>query len=186
MHNLSMLTDQELVAKTVAGQTAAYGSLYDRYVEQIYRFIYFRVSNRQDAEDLTEAVFIKTYKAIRENGRSIDNIKSWFFRSAQNIVIDYYRGQQTTFPLDEFGDTSDDQASPESQIIIDEGQCRLRKALEMLEPEQQMIIACRFVNRMSHEETAQVLSIKVEYLRVLQHRALKKLRKILEECQEYE
>jgi RNA polymerase sigma-70 factor, ECF subfamily len=186
MQNTPTLTDQELVAKTIAGESAAYGCLYDRYVEQIYRFVYFRVSSRQDAEDLTEAVFIKTYEAIREKRQSIDNIKYWFYRSAKNLVIDYYRTYKISVPLEELGDLGDDQAELESQLIVDEGQRRLRKALDMLETEQQMIITCRFVSRLSHEETAQVLGIKAENLRVLQHRALKKLRKILEECQENE
>jgi RNA polymerase sigma-70 factor, ECF subfamily len=186
MHNLSSLTDQELVAKTVAGESAAYGCLYDRYVEQIYRFVYFRVSNRQDAEDLTEAVFLKTYESIQNKRRKIDQIKLWFYRTARNLVIDYYRTYKTSLHLDELGEFRADQVSLESHLVEEESQRRLKKAVEMLEPEQQMIIACRFVNRLSHEETSQVLGIKADNLRVLQHRALKKLRKILEECQENE
>jgi RNA polymerase sigma-70 factor, ECF subfamily len=186
MRDLSALTDQELATKTVAGESAAYGCLYDRYVDQIYRYIYFRISHRQDAEDLTEAVFIKTYETIREKGRNIESIKSWFYQSAKNLVIDYYRTHKTSLPLDELTGMGDNQNSLESQLILEEGQRRLKKAVEMLQPLQQMIIVCRFVNRLSHEETAQIIGIKADSLRVLQHRALKKLRKILEECRENE
>jgi RNA polymerase sigma-70 factor, ECF subfamily len=186
MTDFTALTDQELVIQTAAGESEAYGCLYDRYVEQIYRFVFFRVNNRQDAEDLTEAVFIKTLEAIQEKRTNIESVKAWLYRSAKNLVIDYYRTQKSPISIDHLGNVGDKQSSPESQLIIDEDQRRLQKAMDMLEPDQQLIIIYRFINRLSHEETAQILGIRVGTMRVLQYRILKKLRKILEEFQKHE
>jgi RNA polymerase sigma-70 factor, ECF subfamily len=176
------ITDQELVDKTMTGNSESYGLLYDRYVGQIYRYIYFQVGNRQDAEDLTENVFLKTYESFKNKKTKIENIKSWFYRSAKNLVIDYYRTQKNTFPIDHFRNKSDKEISPESNFVFNEDHKRLKTAFEMLDPSQQMIITLRFLMGLSHGETAEIMNLKVGTLRVLQFRALRKLRKILEEC----
>jgi RNA polymerase sigma factor (sigma-70 family) len=98
MRDLSALTDQELVVQTVEGESAAYGCLYDRYVDQVYRYIFFKVNDRQDAEDITEAAFIKTLETITQRQTTITSFKAWLYRSVKNLVIDYYRSKNLIFP----------------------------------------------------------------------------------------
>ena len=68
----------------------SYGKLYDLYVDRIYRFIFFKVSVKEDAQDLTSEVFLKTWQYIKEKDK-IDNFNAFIYQIARNIVIDYYR-----------------------------------------------------------------------------------------------
>jgi RNA polymerase sigma-70 factor, ECF subfamily len=181
MTDVSMLCDRDLVARTVNGETTAYGAIYDRYFDQIYRFVYFRVSDQKDTEDLVEAVFLKTFQRLRTNRSQIDNIKAWLYRTASNLVIDYYRTRKETLPMEALQNTGDESHTPEASVIVMEEQKHLLAALDKLEPEQQKVIVLRFVSGLSYEETAQLLGIKINYLRVVQYRALQKLRQILKE-----
>jgi RNA polymerase sigma-70 factor, ECF subfamily len=181
MRDLIDRTDEELVSKTANGDAHAYGCLYDRYFEQIYRYVYFRVNTSEEAEDLVETVFLKTYEVIKKHPTKIESFKPWLYRTAANQVIDHYRTRKESFSLDLLADASDGQSSPEMRMVFKEDQHRLRKALERLEPTEQKIIAFRFVSGLSHAETAKAIGVKEDYVRVLQYRALRKLRKILKD-----
>jgi RNA polymerase sigma-70 factor, ECF subfamily len=178
-------TDSELVSRTEKGEVIAYGCLYDRYVEQIFRYIYFRVNNQQETEDMVETVFLKTFEQIKHKRLKIEKFKPWLYRTANNLVIDHYRTRKEFLGFDQLGLTSNNDDLPETTLLDEENHHQLRRAFQMLKPEMQQVIACRFVNRLSHEETAQIMGVKVEYLRVLQYRALKKLRMLLEEIDGY-
>lgn len=174
-------TDTELVKQTKQGRINAYGELYDRYFKQLYRYIYFRVQNQEEAEDLTEMVFLRTLEAIRRRRGTIDNFQGWLFRTAHNLVIDHYRTEKSQVSLEKIAELSDSKKTPERQVQhnIDSGE--LACAIATLTPEYQQIITCRFVSGMSHAETAKIMGINQGYLRVLQFRALRQLRKILTE-----
>jgi RNA polymerase sigma-70 factor, ECF subfamily len=181
MRDLSALSDQELVIETVNGDSAAYGCLYDRYVAQIFRFVYFRVGNKEDADDLVELVFLRTYERLMRSREAIESIKPWLYRTANNLVIDHYRADKNSLSLDQVGPLHDQQSSPETAFISKEDQWRLKSAMEKLDPDQQMIIIYRFIQGLSHEETAQIMGLKADNLRVIQYRTLQKLRGIMKE-----
>jgi RNA polymerase sigma-70 factor, ECF subfamily len=183
---LEKVSDFELIERVAKGDVAAYGRLYDRYVEQIYRFIYFRVNSRQETEDIVEVVFLKTFEQVKYKGLKIEKLKPWLYRTANNLVIDYYRSRKELLDLEQADTLSNPENVPESIMIEKQEHYQLWKALETLEPKMQQVIIYRFVNRLSHEETAQIMELKVEYLRVLQYRALQKLRKVLEEKEQHE
>ena len=177
--NLPNATDTELVKLTKQGKISAYGELYDRYFKQLYRYIFFRVQNQEEAEDLTETVFLRTLEAIHRRRGTIENFQGWLFRTAHNLVIDHYRTEKSQVSLENIAELRDARKSPERQVQheIDSGE--LAKAITTLSPEFQQIITCRFISGMSHEETAKIMGINRGYLRVLQFRALKQLRTVL-------
>jgi RNA polymerase sigma-70 factor, ECF subfamily len=172
-------TDTELVKKTKQGMNSAYGELYDRYFKQLYRYIYFRVQNQEEAEDLTETVFLKTLESIHRRRGSIDNFQGWLFRTAHNLVIDHYRTEKNQVSIENISELKDNRRLPESQVQMQFDNVALAKAVATLSPEFQQVIACRFVSGMSHAETAKILGVNQGYLRVLQFRALKQLRIVL-------
>jgi RNA polymerase sigma-70 factor, ECF subfamily len=178
-------SDSELVSMAEKGDITAYGCLYDRYIDQIFRYIYFRVNDRQETEDMVEIVFLKTFEQMKHRRLKIGNIKSWLYRTAHNIVTDHYRTRKYSLSFEEVTLTGSPESLPESVMLVKEDHDRLRKVLEMLDPEMQQVIVCRFVNGLSHEETAQITGVKENYLRVLQYRALQKLRKLLVEVEDH-
>ena len=81
----------------VAKDPDAFGELYNIYVDQIFRFIYFKVSRKEEAEDLTAEVFLKTWQYINEEkAKKIDNLKAFLYQTARNSVIDFYRKKNPT------------------------------------------------------------------------------------------
>jgi RNA polymerase sigma-70 factor (ECF subfamily) len=156
--------------------------LYERYLDGIYRYVYYRVSDHNEAEDLTETVFLKAWEALprfRSNGSSF---RAWLYRIAHNAVVDRHRTRKTVLPLEKALDvTTGEETLPEAAVESEQESARLGVALAQLSPRLQEVILHRFVNELSHAETAQVMGLREGHVRVLQHRALKAMRDLLKE-----
>lgn len=172
------VTDQVLVELAGKGNISAYGCLYDRYINQIYRYVYFRLSNQMESEDLTEMVFLKTFEVVRQDRTKIDNFKAWIYRTAHNLIIDHY-WRKKPVPLEEAVCVHDPKPSPEMEVLNGEEHIALQRVIAKLEGVYQQVITCRFINGLSYEETAQVMRMKPGNVRVTQFRALQKLRELL-------
>lgn len=179
-HQLDTLSPKQLLELASQGNKQAFGALYQVYFGEIYRYIYYRVYNHEEAEDLTEMVFLKTWEVLQQNqgNHKIENIRAWFYRAAHNRVIDHHRTKKDEQPIEY--SIKADQPSLEAMISKEEESEYLAKLLKQLNPIQQQVIILRFINQMSHAETAEVLNKNEAHVRVLQYRALKKLRKIFE------
>ena len=183
--NLSQISDGDIVDLVVAGNERAYGELYKRYLDEIYRYLYFRVAkNQQEAEDLTQEVFIKAWDVItRSSKRNKEgNFRALTYRIAHNLSIDRWRTTKDEQPLQEqdLGLDAADFATPEKKVLIQERSQALAAAVRELDPQLQDVFICRFINKLSHAETARTLGLKEGHVRVLQYRALKKIRITLE------
>lgn len=169
-------TDSALVHKASRGDANAFGELYDRYFDQMYRYISFRVPTTEEVEDLTETLFLKTMEALHKQDGVIKNFRAWLYRSAQNLVIDHYRTRKDWQSLDEVGQIPDEEPGPEASMELAIQTATVQRAISRLAPDLQQVISCRFINSLSHAETAEIMGLKEGHLRVLQHRALKQLR----------
>lgn len=178
--DLSEATDRELVDLANKGNISAFGCLYDRYIRQIYRYVYFRVANKNDAEDITEMTFLKTFELIKQDGSKIDNFKAWTYRTAHNLVIDHYRKQKNVIAIENVIHLHDSNEPPETAILNEEEVVILQQMVAKLEGMYQQVITYRFIAGLSYEETAQIMDIKTGNVRVIQFRALQKLRELLE------
>lgn len=172
--------DLHLLQQAARGDANAYGEIYDRYIDAVYQYIYYRVGDRQDAEDLAETVFLKGWEALRKNGTAVQNARAWLYRMAHNIVVDHYRTRKTNVGLDQAGELSENAPLPEQAVQTREQVTHLASAIRQLEHHFQQVIVCRFLNGLSHAETAEVTGIPENHLRVMQHRALVKLKQLLE------
>ncbi len=172
-------SDPDLVARATRGDAGAFGDLYERYLDEIFRFIFYRVLDQEEAEDLTERVFLKAWEALPRGPRPIANFRAWIYRVARNQVIDRHRTRKAAVPLEEVATLRDGSPAPEAVAQAREESAELAAVLARLEPRYQQVLVCRFVNGLSHAETAQVLGLKENHVRVLQHRALQEVRGLL-------
>lgn len=173
------LDEEHLLTLAIQGDKEAFGVLYERYVDEIYRYAYYRVSDQQEAEDITADVFARTWaylpKLARRDG-GIASLRSWLYRVAGNLVVDSYRRKETV-PLPNGLHEEDglvEQVTERTTQVR-----RLARALRKIDPNSQQIIVLRFINHLSHEECAKIMEISAGYARVLQHRALTKLREVM-------
>lgn len=171
--------DQLLLARAIQGDAEAFGDFYERYLDEIQRYIFYRVANRFDAEDLTEIVFLKAWESLPNAETTIVKPRAWLYRIAHNIIVDHYRTSRATAELPA-RQLHDGHPSLEHQIQVRDVQKQLADLIQSLDANMQQVIACRFVSGLSHAETAQIMGIKEGHVRVLQLRALQKLRQMLE------
>jgi RNA polymerase sigma-70 factor (ECF subfamily) len=164
-----------------------YGKLYDIYVDQIYRFIYFKVPRKEEAEDLTGEVFLKTWEYINEMGAEvIDNLRAFLYQTARNTVIDFYRSRdQKEFIVlpqeDEEEEKSKAELIDQKQDLVEKIELasdmeEVKKALQKIREDYREIIVLRFVEEMSVKETAEILGKSEGAVRVLLHRAVAALK----------
>lgn len=185
MNNDKVVTqdEKELIQKAKNNDREAFGLLYDRYISPIYRFIFLRVSERAEAEDISHQVFLNAWQNIEGYDFRGFPFSSWLYRIAANLVVDYYRSHhRQTVDIEEIdeswfavsenlGDAAD-RASDLAQI---------KQAIARLEPDQQNVLVMKFVNELSNKEIAEILEKKEGAVRVIQHRAIKNLKKYVEE-----
>jgi len=179
--DFSELSDAELVDHATDGDKSAFGELYVRYLDKIYRYIYYRVGDHEETEDLTEVVFLKAWETMPRSRRAkVKNFRAWIYRVSHNLVVDWYRTRKQHVPLENINPPSVTVPHPERMIHNEEESQRLAQAISQLKPEYQQVIACRFVSQLSHAETADIMGLKEGHVRVIQHRALEKLGEFLQ------
>ena len=162
---------------------AAYGKLYDLYAEKIYRFIYFKVSSVADAEDLTAEVFLKTWEHIN-SGKEVRKFAGLLYRIARNKVVDFYRHRQVAgeTQIDEMmlKQLSDEGGAAERLTTLNEAEAVI-KNLKKLKDEYREVLTLRYVDELTLGEIAEILGKSQVNARVLLHRALKTLKKVMED-----
>lgn len=181
---LPQLNEKILIERAIAGDANAYGELYSRYLDPIYRYIFFRVGVQEEAEDLTETVFLKAWEAISGYKDFGNPFSSWLYRIAHNMVVDFHRKIKplpNRSETDENLEDTDDAKSILGIVIEAEQLVELGKAIGQLPPEQQQVIVFRFIEGMSHAEIAKIIGKNEGTCRMIQHRALVGLNKLLTE-----
>jgi RNA polymerase sigma-70 factor (ECF subfamily) len=166
----------------------AFGDLYEKYLEPIYRYVRFHIPVTEEAEDLTEAVFLKVWELIRDSGDRprIRNFRAWLYRVAHNQIIDHHRKKR---PIavdfhDNPGLIGQSESDTESDVLNILDQDALIEALNTLDQQDRDVIIMRFLHGLSHTEVGKVLELEPGHVRVLQHRALRKLRSDMSEKQD--
>jgi RNA polymerase sigma-70 factor (ECF subfamily) len=166
------------ISQAQQGNAQAFARLYDQHVDAIYRYIALRVPSQQHAEDLTEEVFWRAWKALARY-RPERPFLHWLYRIAHNLVInDAKRAakHRSYEVMAETGQTlQDDGPSPDDNMFRQEDIQQLRQALTTLSADEQTLLTMRFFDNASYDAIAPILGKSPGALRVLQHRALKKL-----------
>ncbi len=170
--------DARLVRRAKAGDPDAFADLYTRYYPKVYRYLIYRVSDTETAEDLSSEVFVRLVEHIdgfRYEGRPV---LTWLYTVARNLLTDHYRrvGRTTQVPLDE-GRVAAVDGLPSAEQVL--GEERLAAAMQMLTDDQRQVILLRFFEGFDSAETAAVVGKTVGAVKALQHRALANLSHIL-------
>ena len=172
--------EKNLIERAIKGEASAFGLLYDKYQPQIYRFIYLKVGHREEAEDLTHQVFLKTWGNIDRYNFQGFPFSSWLYRVARNQVIDFYRTKKANLSLESINITELKIESFNSgEIDVNPDIERIKKAIHQLNLRQQDVIILRFIEDFSLAEVASILNKTETAVKLIQHRALKKLKKII-------
>jgi RNA polymerase sigma-70 factor (ECF subfamily) len=168
-----------LVTEARAGDTWAFGLIFDHYHEPIYRYIASRVHRPSDAEDLTQHVFVKALEALpRYEARGVP-FGGWLFRLARNAVIDHVRTRHDHAELDSVLGRAHGEAGPDEIAVVRQELDAVGSALASLTDEQRETIELRFFAGLSARETAEAMGKQEGTVRGLQFRAIAALRRQL-------
>lgn len=166
-----------LVKQARLGTEAAFSELYDLYFQKIYKFTFYRVGHKETAEDITEEVFLKTYKSL--SGLKNDSLfESWLYQIARNKVIDYYRSKKIVVAIDELENTLEYETNIIDIVNLGFDQKALIELIRELTPEQQVIIKLKFYEDLDNSTIAEILEKEEGTIRVIQHRAITKLKEL--------
>ena len=175
--------DDESLARHAGQDPDAFATLYNRYLDRIYRFVLVRTGSVQDAQDLTSQTFLAALEHIASYRRQ-GSFGGWLFGIARHKVADHYRRRRGDVPLDAAGELVDPDPSPE-QIADQHLQIsRVSRVLASLDPQQAEAIALRIFGQLSAAEAGQVMNKSADAVRMLVHRALRNLRERLDMSQE--
>ena len=172
-----------LVERAQAGESEAFGLIYDRYVDTVFRFIYFRVGNRQLAEDLTSDTFLRALKRIGSFTWQGRDLGAWLVTIARNLVADHFKSSRFRLEVTtgEMLDANEVERSPEDSVLESLSNEALLQAVRKLNPQQQECIVLRFLQGFSVAETAQAMGKNEGAIKALQYRAVRALARLLPE-----
>lgn len=175
MMEFGQLEDSELVLLAQKGRLSAYDELTRRYHSRIYGLTYNMTSNREDAEDLTQEIFLKAYRSLAKfHGKS--SFYTWIYRIAVNTTINYRkkRNRRQAYRFDDMvPEVRDDEAysallssdSPVKNITLSEFQKKLNEALQKLSEKHRTVVIMHDIQGIPHEEIAAVLKISAGTVR---------------------
>lgn len=172
-----------LVRRVQDGDSYAFGLIYDHYVDLVFRYVYFRLRDRHVAEDFASETFARALRRIDSVTFQGKDVGAWLITIAGNIVRDHvkssrYKLEVTSADMRDADLTTD---GPEDEVIAGLASVELLAGIKRLSPEQQECIMLRFVHGLSVSETAQAMHRKDGAIKALQHRAVKRLGKLLPE-----
>lgn len=179
MADLPAQSLEQLIIQAQAGKQEALAELYETYFLRVYRFIFYRVSHKETAEDLTEDTFIKAFNSLSKL-KAIGAFEGWLFQIARNLVIDYYRKKKQLIPLDAIENTLEYETNVVDIINLQIEQSILLKLLKELNDEQQSVIKMKFIEELDNSTIAQLLDKTEGAIRVIQHRAISKLKELFQ------
>jgi RNA polymerase sigma-70 factor, ECF subfamily len=157
----------------------AFDALYVKYLRKVYTYIYYRVGSVEDAEDITESVFLHALLHLdRYQDRGIP-FSAWLLRIAHNLVANWHRdgSRRRMVGLDWVETLHDTSPTPEEVVECDEDIHELRRVLNTLPEERQQALILRFAEGMKHREIGEVMGKSAGAVKVLVHRSLASLHK---------
>src|SRR5688572_28189702 len=169
-----------LVQRAVDRETSAFAQLYDRHVVRVYRHIYYMVTDAREAEDLTAQTFLKAWEAVDRYKERGAPFVAWLLRIAHILTVSHLRSKRDHSVLE---DTYiDHKVYRKAELALDQSsdETSVREAVLKLRDEQRQVIMLRFVEELDYREVAAVIGKSIPAVRVIQHRALGNLRKLMQ------
>ncbi|HEX6270430.1 MAG TPA: sigma-70 family RNA polymerase sigma factor [Anaerolineales bacterium] len=174
-----MSEEQELLRLASQLDTQALAQIYDTYSPGIYRYAMRLVGDALLAEDCLAETFARFLASLQKRRGPRDHLQAYLYRIAHNWSVDFYRNHEETCELSEALQSEAD--IPEEEAARRIRQTRVRIAIRSLTPDQQKVVALKYLENWCNEEIAQALNKPVGAIKSIQHRALKSLQKLLTE-----
>ncbi len=157
-----------------------FGNLYDKHVDEIYRFIFLKVSTREIAQDITAETFRKGWQVFKKNPK-IDNPRAYLYKIARNLVIDHYRTKKQHITDQEIiNELEDHSKNLQEKASEAKDMAQVKEAMEKLKDSYQDIIIYKYLEEMSNSEIARIMDKSEGAVRVTAHRAINALEKEVE------
>ncbi len=172
-----MENEADILERAQAGDSEAFGLLYDHYLDAIYRFIYYKVFSREVAEDLVSDTFFKALKQLQSYNSSRGRFNSWLYQIARNTVVDYYRTKKENVPIDDIFDLGHDERTPD-QLDTLASLAKVDGYLKSLPARQREIITLRIWEGKSFDEIATILGGTEGSVKMAFSRSIRQLREV--------
>lgn len=173
---------ETLVARAKDGDRQAFAALYRTYLPNVYKFLYYRLNNKSQVEDMTAEVFLRALRKIGDFTWTGADFGAWLLRIARNLILDEAKSSRAKLEhlAEEMPEDSSGQAETAEDAVIERfNQSAVRDAIKTLRPDQRDVVTLRFLQGLSVPEVAQLMDKKEGTIRTLQFRGLKALEKVL-------
>jgi RNA polymerase sigma-70 factor (ECF subfamily) len=174
--------ESEIIKQVSYGQ-ADFTLLYRQYATRIYRYIFARVSNHADAEDLTAQVFMEALQGLDRFDDS-GNFSAWLFTIARNKVVDSYRRRKQLLSIEDAPEIIAENSEPLTRVVHSETIQQLSTVLKTLKPEQRELLQLRFAGELTYAQIAAVLGKTEAATKMSIHRLLRQLQGQMEQSNE--
>jgi RNA polymerase sigma-70 factor (ECF subfamily) len=171
--------DSILITRAKRGDSEAFGSLYERYLDPIYRYVQSHVGNTRDAEDLTEQVFLRAYQALGSYQPRGHPFSAFLYKVARNMLIDHHRVRREELPIESAEHHVGDIHALDEGLLDQVESAALQEALAELPPDYSEVIRLRMLLGLPTETVASWMGRSEGAIRVLLYRALKMMRRRL-------
>ena len=169
--------NRSLNNKEMIDSESNFEEAYKANIKSIYRFMFWRTNNAQLAEDLTSQTFEKAWKS-RDSFKS-GSISAWFHRIARNVLIDHWRKKKDSYLSETAEEIVSDNLSLEQLLEKELELDKLKRALDQLPLTPKKVIVLRFIKRWPSKQVAKEMGLSENNIRIIQYRALKKLRDLM-------
>jgi RNA polymerase sigma-70 factor (ECF subfamily) len=174
--------EEKLIERAKKGDNYAFVQLYNHYVAPIYRFVFIKINHKAITEDLTQEVFLSAFENLKNYSFQGCPLSSWLYQIARNKVIDYYRTKRNNLSIEGISeDVLKVIDAKERDLNLDFDLRRVREATLKLSETEQDVIIMRFIEDLSYSEIASAINKSEGAVRLIQHRAIKNLKKVLED-----
>ena|SRR3989344_6764449 len=169
--------EKKFINQAQRGNKEAFSLLYDHYLPGIYRYIFFKVSRQEEAEDITHEVFLSAWKNVKGYKYKGLPFSSWLYQIARNAVIDFYRTSKKTIQIELVSEELLRVHPQAPELLNAELELeKIKKLISFLKPEYQDVLIMRFIEELPHNEVAAALGKSEGAIRLIQHRAMKELK----------
>lgn len=171
------LSDEALAAH---GDAASFTLLYRRHLRPVYRYLYARLGNTQEAEDVTSLAFERAWAGLKSYRQTpTGTFRGWLLTIAHRALADRYRRKEAeSVPIgDVEGDLRDPSLGPEEQAVASERVLEVFRVMDGLGREQQEVLALRFLGELSYKEVAIVVGKREAAVKMIAYRALEEIRR---------
>lgn len=176
-----MLEQDQKLVQDAQQDPQGFAVLYDKYFDQIYRYVYRRVSDKEMVQDLVSQTFYDALAHIKSFEWRGYPFSSWLYKIAHNNVLKWYREQSKAqkVSLDEINELADLTVDQKRDASQKEKQLEVQKVLDQLEPEEREIIRLKFFEEVSNIEIAEIMGLSANHIGVKVYRTLKKVKQLL-------